>query len=206
MTTRQKLATRILCAVIARRWGLPPSLIREMTIRMGAGATLTWFVKNLPRYEVTRTKWGVLRIHLACIAVSLLNGCSYCTYAHAYAFELAYFQERGRLFPLDEYELVRLRNGTDEELRAALVGLLGDNGLAKEVPVVDRLWGLKFDGLAPANDDDRRMKHLLEMFDVLNYCAIDSRVPLDEAHDPINKDQGLKLRYAEARLAAGPRD
>ena len=49
------------------------------------------------------------------------------------------------------------------------------------------------------------MFHLIAMFDVLNYCAIDARTSIDQAHDPINKDEELKLRYAEARLAARPR-
>jgi hypothetical protein len=205
MTLLERMAAIIIRGRATRDWGVPPNLINEMVTRLGAIPTLRWFARNLPRYKNTLKLWGPLRTHLVCIEASLANGCAYCTHAHAYAFELAYFQERGALFPLDEHEIVQLRNGTDEERHAALTGALHQVGLPDEIAVLDHLWRLKISDGVAATDEERRMKHLLEMFDVLNYCAIDSRTQLDEAHDPINKDDALKLRYAEARFAAPER-
>jgi hypothetical protein len=202
MTLMQRIAARIINMKAARDWGAPPLVINEMVTRLGGIATLKWFARNLPRYYKTLDHWGPLRTHLVCIEASLANGCAYCTHAHAYAFELAYFEQRGALFPLDEAEIVQLRNSTDDERHATMTGALKQVGLADEVAVLDRVWHLKVDNAVPTSDDDKRLKHLLEMFDVLNYCAIDSRAQLDEAHDPINKDEALKLRYAEARFNA----
>jgi hypothetical protein len=205
MTPFQRIAARIINFKAARDWGVPPLVINEMAVRMGAIGVLRWFAHNLPRYNNTLAKWGPLRTHLVCIEASLANGCAYCTHAHAYAFELTYFQQRGSLFPLDEHEIVQLRNASDDERHAALSAALKQAELPDEIAVLDRVWHLKVDNSVAANDEDRRTKHLLEMFDMLNYCAIDSLTQLDEAHDHINKDEALKLRYAEARIAAPDR-
>jgi hypothetical protein len=203
VTIRERIATALIRGAAARMWGMPVNLMGEIVVRLGAGRALLWFAINLPRYERTRILWGPVRTHLVCAQASLLNACAYCTFAHAYALQLYYFKEHGRLFPLDEHEIVALRNGSDEELRAAFAGAAREAGLGGEVPMLERLWGLKIAGAAAGNsDDDRRLLHLIDMFNMLNYCAIDSRVPLDSAHDPINKDEALKVRYAEARLAA----
>jgi hypothetical protein len=170
--------------------------------RLGAARALRWFVVNVSRLESANKKWGPLRTNLVCAVASLLNSCAYCTHAHAYAFELFYFQQRGTLFPLDEHQIVRLRDGDDAEVRSTLERSLREVGLEDEIATLDTLWRLKLEGAEPANDDEVRMQGLLGMFDTLNACAIDSRVPFDEAHDPINKDTALKLRYAEARFAA----
>jgi hypothetical protein len=205
MTLLQRIAARIIRGKAAREWGVPPNLMNEIVMRLGGFGALRWFARNLPRYEDTLKHWGPLRTHLVCIEASLANGCAYCTHAHAYAFELAYFQQRNSLFPLDEHEITQLRNGSDEERHATLKAALQQATLADEIPVLDHVWRLKSENGVAATDEERRMKHLLEMFDVLNYCAIDSRTELDEAHDPINKDEALKLRYAEARLNAPER-
>jgi hypothetical protein len=202
VTVAQRIAAGLIRNAAARMWGVPPRLMNDIVERLGAGGALKWFVRNLPRYESTLKTWGPIRTHLVCIEASLLNSCAYCAHSHAYAFELFYFKERGHLFPLDEHEIVRLRDGSDVELRSALEGALREAELPDEIAALDRVWRLKFEAVAPESDDDRRAQHLLAMFDVLNYCAIDARTAIDEAHDPINKDKQLRLRYAEARLNA----
>jgi hypothetical protein len=202
MNLREKLAAGFMRAAAARMWGFPPNLMRDIVLHLGAGGGLKWFLSSMPRYEKAMKLLGPLRGHLICIEASLLNGCAYCTFAHAYAFELLYFHKKSTLFPLDEHQLTRLRNGSDEAVRAALIAALSEAGLPDEIAVVERVWQLKFDGVAARGAEDQLLRSLLEMFDVLNYCTIDGRTPLDlEAHDPINKDQALRLRYAEARLA-----
>jgi hypothetical protein len=202
MTFFEKIAAALIRGAAARKWGVPPLLMNEIVVRLGAFGSLRWFARNLPRYEKTLKLWGPLRTHLVCIEASLANGCAYCTHAHAYAFELTYFHERGKLFPLDEHEIVQLRNSSDDERHAALNAALEKAELPEEIAVLARVWRMKIGDGTATTDDEKRMKHLLEMFDVLNYCAIDSRTRLDEAHDEINKDEALKLRYAEARFSA----
>jgi len=200
-TLSQRMAVGLLRRITTTLWGAPPLLLPQIVEHLGPLGALSWFVKNLPEYEAILKDWGPLRTHLLCIEASLLNGCSYCIHAHAYAFELHYFREHGRLFPLDEHELIALRDGSDAELKETLKGALRACAMSEDEALFDRLWRIKFDGEEPADGTERRIAHLLRMFDMLNFCGIDSRTPFDHAHDPINKDAELKRRYAEARLS-----
>jgi hypothetical protein len=202
-TPSQRMAVGVLRRITTTLWGAPPLLLPQIVQHLGAFGALSWFVRNLPEYESILKKWGPIRTHLLCTEASLLNGCSYCTHAHAYAFELHYFREKGRLFPLDEHELVGLRDGSDEELRAAIKQALSGADMTEDQALFDRMWKLKLEGHTGTDETDRRLGHLLRMFEMLNFCGIDAQTPADHAHDPINKDDALKLRYAEARLANG---
>jgi hypothetical protein len=196
------MAVGILRRITTTLWGSPPLLLPEIVEHLGPLGALSWFAKSLPPYEATLKKWGRVRTHLLCVEASLLNGCSYCIHAHAYAFELYYFREKGELFPLDEHALVALRDLPDSEIRAALKQALANVRLDEEAGMFDRLWELKFERAPSEKDEvDQRIAHILGMFEMLNFCGVNSQMPFDHAHDPINKDTELKTRYAEARLA-----
>ncbi len=95
-----------------------------------------------------------------------------------------------------------LRDRSDSEARAAVKRALAAAQMPEDDALFDRLWRLKFDPPAgDADETDRRIRHILRMFEMLNFCGVNSQMPFDHAHDPINKDADLKLRYAEARLA-----
>jgi hypothetical protein len=66
------------------------------------------------------------------------------------------------------------------------------------------LYALKLEGAEPT-PADANLVHAIQMYDMLNLCAIEGQLELDDAHDVINKNTELKQRYAEARLAAGRR-
>jgi len=195
-------ATGLLEALGRRLWGFSPRLMREIVARLGPLGALGWFIANMPRYERTLKVLGPLRTHLLCSGISLCNGCPYCTYGHAYAFELHYLRERDRLFPLAEQEIVALHRLAPERLVERLTEALEAGALAGEIPVLRRLLALSEGHGEVAEEHDRRLRHLLRMFAVLNTCAIASNVAPDEAHDPINKDRALKDRYAALREAA----
>jgi hypothetical protein len=196
------MAVGILRRITTTLWGVPPLLLPEIVAHLGPFGALSWFAKMLPPYEKTLKDWGSVRTHLLCVEASLLNGCSYCIHAHAYAFQLYYFKEKHQLFPLDEHALVALRDGSDEEARAAVKSALSASQMPEDEALFDRLWQLKFDPtLDGVTDTDRRIRHILRMFEMLNFCGVDSQMPFDHAHDPINKDTELKERYARARLA-----
>ena len=183
-------------------WGFKPRLMREIVERLGPGGSLAWFARNMPRYERTLKAWGPLRTHLTALAVSLANSCGYCTYGHAFAFNLHFFSRREEVFPLDEKRLSELAihegEGWPRSLREALLVA----GLDDEVDHVARVFDLMA-GDPPETEDDERALHLVKMFGTLNYCGVDSKALPDQAHSPINKDAELKARYAEARAADG---
>lgn len=200
----KRAAAAVLRGLTGKLWGQPPFLIEEIVDHLGAASAIRWFVANLPTYEGTMKKWGPVRTHLLCVEASLLNGCSYCTHAHIYAFQLHYFKETGKLFSLDEHEVIALREKPDAEFKATLEEALRSSDVSEEAALFDQLYKRKFAWAPPVDDTERRIDHLLSMFETLNFCGIDRQVPFDHAHDPINKDEDLKRRYAEARLARSP--
>jgi len=82
-----------------------PALVQHL----GALGVLYWFARNMLRYERTRRIFGPLRTHLLGTTVSLINGCEYCAFGSAYALDLIYLRNHGRLFPLTVAEILQLR-------------------------------------------------------------------------------------------------
>jgi hypothetical protein len=196
-----RLATVTLETVARKLWGFTPNLMPHIVDQRGAGSAIWWFLSNMPRYEKTRRVFGPVRLHILCTMISVLNGCRYCTYGHAYALELCFLDARGSLFPLTEHELVALGSCSEHDASARMRDALNQAGLPDEVHVLDRLLALRAESVAPSGHDDRRIEHLLEMFQVLNSCGIRGNVAEDEAHDPINKNQIIKAGYAALRQA-----
>lgn len=200
----RRVATAVLEGAGTRLWGFPPQLMAPIVRELGPLRALGWFVRNMPRYERTLAALGGLRTHLLCVAISLINGCPYCTYGHAYAFQLIHLHERGCLFPLSEQAMGELCGLAPASIRHELVDALRRAGLEAEVPAVERVIELSIGhGLRPTAPNDVRLAHLVRMFAVLNSVGIKSRTAPDEAHDPINKNSALKQLYAGLRAATG---
>jgi hypothetical protein len=182
-------------------WGFTPRLMPFVVAQLGAVRALIWFVANMPRYERTLRTLGAQRTHLACLAISLSNGCRYCSFGHAYALELLYLQERGELFPVDARILAGWLRLPPTALRNRLREVLQQAGMHAEVLWVDRTLGLAAGTLEPIDSDEARIAHLVRMFAVLNSAGISGQAVPDEAHDPVNKDTDLKSRHAALRGA-----
>ena len=198
-----KLATTILETVSRSLWGLKANLMSDIVERHGARETLKWFASNMATYEKILKSWGPLRTHLLAVAISASNGCQYCTYGHAYAYQLHWFEQFDELFPLDEHEMTALGALDQDDVIDALDAALSRAGgrradedrywLARLVSILDE------PNLATREQGDVWIAHLIEMFGFLNSCGIDAQTAPDEAHDPINKDLELRSRYDKRR-------
>ncbi|MFN7135629.1 MAG: hypothetical protein ACK4N5_26390, partial [Myxococcales bacterium] len=191
----QRLASFLLVTYGRLLWGVYPAIMPAVVERLGPLKALWWMTAQLPRYTLTFRRLGPMRANLLYALASLLNGCSYCVYAHGRAFQLHYFREKGSVFPIDEHGLVALGSATDAELVAELESAFRRAGLPEELARFRRLYALKLEGAVPSGREDAMLTHAIAMYDVLNYCAIAGQTPLDDAHDPINRDRPLKERY-----------
>jgi hypothetical protein len=204
--TRRDLATRTtqrLFTIVSRRmWGVGALILPQLVEQFGPVEAVRWFARNLPPYERAIKDLGGMRTNFICCAASLFNGCAYCTYACAYAFELYYFKEKDRLFPLDDQQFLSLIQLTDGQAHEELDLALDEAGLPEEKEILRRIYAIKLEGAAPGPDDGF-LVHAIQMFDDLNFCSLDGQLSVDEAHDRINREDDLKERYAKARLAAG---
>jgi AhpD family alkylhydroperoxidase len=200
----RRAATAMLEGLGTRRWGYPPRLMAPVVEQLGPIRALGWFAWNMPRYERTLRSLGAVRTHLLCLAISLINNCEYCTYSYAYALELAFLDEHGRLFPLGERTIGTLRSLPPAAARHCLIDATQRAGLHVDARWLDRTFAMALtDDRRPTDADDVRIAHLVRMFGQLNTIAIASGIAPDEAPTPLNKDQALKRRYAELRGAAG---
>lgn len=195
----ERLAVRLLERLGHQLWGFPPRLMAPIVAELGAVRAVGWFAGNMPRYERTLRLLGPLRTHLACTVVSLHNGCRYCSFGHAYAVELIYLKERGRVFPCDAQAMAEWLELEPGELRQRMVDVLERADLHSEVLWVDRTLALAGGLQRPVDQDEARIAHLVRMFAVLNTIGKAGAVKPDEAHDPINKDAALKARNRELR-------
>ncbi len=179
-----------------------PRLMAPAVRQLGPLRALRWFAWNMPLYLRTLTVFGGLRTHLVGAAISLINGCPYCIYGEAYAFQLIHLRDRGFLFPLDEHAMGQLCGQSPAVIRNCLVDALQQAGLHGEVPVLDRTIALAAgDDRRPTEPDDVRLAHLVGMLGVLNSVGVTYQVrkASGEALDPVNKEGPLKRRYARLR-------
>jgi hypothetical protein len=198
-----RVVTWLLLTITGQKWGIRAVLMPIIVRQLGPFAALKWAATNIPKYEKAAEEMGMMRGNLAFTIASLLNGCAYCVYAHGRAFELYYFEEHGKLFPLSDHELLNLIPLTDDDVKGRLESALHEAGIGEEVKIFHRLFELKFEGAEPKTAEDAHLVHAIGMYDFLNFCAISSQAALDDIHDKINRDVDLKNRYAEARLEAG---
>lgn len=199
----RRCATAMLEAIGERRWGYPPRLMAPAVAQLGPVGALRWFAWNMPRYERTIRTLGEVRTHLLCLAISLVNDCEYCTHAYAYALELAYLDNHGRLFPLGARTIGALRGLPPAVIRHSLVEATQRAGLHVDARWLDRTIEMTITAdRRPTDPDDVRIAHLVRMFSRLNAIAIAGRITPDEAPTRLNKDQALKMRYLTMRGGA----
>ena len=197
--TLHGLAIGLLEALWNGLWGFPPHFTAPVVDELGPVGALTWFAWHMPRYQRTLHALGPLRTHLACTVISLDNGCLYCSFGHAYAVELVYLKQRGRVFPVDARTMCEWTELPPAALRAQLCDVLQRAALHAEVLWVDRTLALARGEQRAMDRQEARIEHLVHMFTLLNAVAIAGKIEPDEAHDPLNKDRALKARNAALR-------
>ncbi len=195
----ERLVTAALGLMCQALWGFVPRMLPHVVQAMGPLRAVAWFAVNMPRYLWTMHVFGPLRTHLACVAISLHNNCTYCAYGHAYALELIYLRDHDRLFPLDARTLSGWLDLEPRELTHRLHGVLQQAGLHVEALWVDRTLALATGAQRPMDASEARIAHLVRMLGRMNSIAVASKVEPDEAQNPINKNAAIKARYAELR-------
>lgn len=198
-----RVTVRLLEALMQRRWGFAPTVLRHLVEHYGPVQSTRWLLSGNQRYESTLRALGPLRTHLAYVTISLFKGCRYCTYGHAYALELYHLKLNDRMFPVDAATMAGWAGLPRPELRARLRDALVQAELPVEVLWVDRALELA-DGGRPIDEEEARIKHLVRILEVVTAVSLPVRPALDEAHDRLNKDLELRDRLAARRAGLEP--
>jgi len=151
--------------------------------------------RNSWRTIITYMVYQKYRTHLLATTISCIYGCQYCIYGHALSFQLHYFDKKGKLFPIDEKEMMLLSEKNENEIVQILNDAFDSTGLVKEKEDLKRLMELMKNIELVQKEDDQRINHLIEMFSFLNSCGIEKQTAPDFAHDPIQKNRKLHQQY-----------
>ncbi|MEO1620984.1 MAG: hypothetical protein AAFU53_08100 [Cyanobacteria bacterium J06632_3] len=170
-------------------------------MQKGAVRSLFWFTTNMLKYQSTMELWGPKRTHLIVVGICALNGDTYCVFGHAYALELNYLKQTGKLFPLTEHQLMDLCGQDEAEILATLQRALTNAGLESEILILQRMRELHHRPELATTEQDRQLIHLIRMFATLNACSRKANVPTDQGHGPINKNRAMRDRYRTFRKA-----
>jgi hypothetical protein len=200
--TGKRLVVRGLESVCEIVWGFPPTLISLMVEHMGTLRAMAWFMTNMPRFLISRAVLGPVRVHLACVITSLRNSCLYCAYGHAYALELIYLRDHGRLFPLDAAMLDDWLGIDARAMRQRLHAVLVEAGLHAETIWADRILALAEGPQQPVDEAEARIAKIMRMVTTMNVIAVAGGAEPQEAHDPVNKNSAVKSRHAALRAAS----
>ncbi|MBA3533857.1 MAG: hypothetical protein H0T73_18215 [Ardenticatenales bacterium] len=199
MQVFNRIATSILEMIGKVLWGFKPNLMKDIVAQEGSVNSLSWFARNMPTYEKTLDDWGAIRTHLLATEISVLNGCSYCTYGHASALQLHYYKDYGKLLPSDEDQIASWHSVSEDETVDRFRELIGSAELSSELPILERMLVLRRGSEEPTSEEDRKIVHFIKMFQLLNRCGINAKTSHDQAHDPINKDSALREQYQQVR-------
>lgn len=194
----QRVVIAVLEGLTRILWGFRANLMADIVDQKGGWASIRFFVVNMPKYQRTLRAWGPLRTHYLAGAVSIISGCAYCAYGHLHAFQLHFFSETGNLFFIDEERMLAAAANGPEPAVKILSRSLIESDMADEVEWLQRVTAVNL-AEEPATDDEKRLHQIVRMFSFLNECGVTAGTPNDEAHDPINKDRELRVRYRQAR-------
>lgn len=197
--TLDRAVVRTMEATARALCGYTPRVLEFVVADLGPLRAIRWMAAHMPRYKRTMRVLGPLRTHVACLVISLVNGCRHCAFGQAYALELLHLRDRDELFPVDAHTLSGWIGLPNEELRSRLHLLLEAAGLHAEVVWADRTLDLTTGAQQPIDAEEARIAHLVVMIGQLNRVGVAHGIEPDEAHDPVNKDTALRARCAELR-------
>jgi len=141
---------------------------------------------------------GVMHNHLLSAFSSLLNGCDYCGFGNLLAFNMHWLKERGELFPIPEFDGLRLLKFSYEELYDEVAKLLEGEQYEHERRLVLRQMDLKLGRVQVETDEDRVLQRSLHLYDFINECSIVVDAPAPPLGH-ISKEKGLLQKYREMR-------
>ncbi len=136
-----------------------------------------------------------------CVAGSF-HGCRFCGVSHLYAANVDYFHTTGKLFPLDEFEIIDLHKLPFDDFRQLILQRLAGPEFVEERRVIERIFALRM-GEAAETEEDRVLNGVLDAWNALGECTIEFGYDANPAEIPplLLKPTPMKeiRRYRAAR-------
>jgi hypothetical protein len=136
--------------------------------------------------------------HLMASFASFWNGCDYCAYGHMLAHNLHFFERTGKLFTIDEEDILPLMRMKDAEVMGELrQRLSGSPDFARKLELIERKNYLRLEEGPADGPDDKMLLKCIALYEWVNECSIVVGAPAPPL-GPIAKKKDLHKRYLEA--------
>lgn len=169
----------------------------ELVRQHGITGFLKWGRTTQAMFEEITAKLGTEEAHLVAAFASFFNGCDYCSWGHLFALNLLHLERTGKLYPIDEVEVLELMRTGDTAVMQEL-----ERRLAPEFPehlrLLLRQHQLRTLESGPVSEEDRVLVRSITLFEWVNECSIVVNAPAPPM-DRIAKKKALLARYEALR-------
>ena len=197
LTWYQKAFIKSMRALAGVSIGYYVNFDEELVRQHGIAGFMKWGQATQAAFEEITEKLGVEQAHLVAAFASFFNGCDYCSWGHLFALNLLLLERTGKVYPIDEVEVLDLMRLGDNAVMDEL-----KRRLAAEHPehlrLLVRQHELRTLEGGPVSEEDRILVRSIALFEWVNECSIVVNAPAPPM-DPIAKKKALLARYEAMR-------
>ena len=168
----------------------------ELLRQHGISGLIKWGRATQAAFDHIATKLGLEEAHLVAAFASFFNGCDYCSWGHLFALNLIYLERTGKLYPVDEEEVLELMRRGDSAVFEELRLRLGEH--PEHLRLLLRQQELRTLEGGPVSEEDKIIVSSITLFEWVNECSIVVNAPAPPM-DPIAKKKALLARYEALR-------
>lgn len=198
LTLPQRVFLRMLQGMLRLTYGSEVAFAEELVAQYGVFGYIAYARATYPIWFQLAEFFTERDANLVASFASFWNGCDYCAYGHLYAYNLMYFQETGKLFPVDEQEVMDLLSLRDAQIIEALRGRLAGPEHQRAREFLERQYELKLGKAVAATETDAMLNKSLAYYDWVNECSIMFDAPAPPL-GTVGRNKALMKRYADAR-------
>lgn len=186
---------------------IPRVVLTEFVRTMGVRPFFRYVRTSLKVRHSLQRRYGHVNAQYLIGLASLFIGCGFCTYSHVLAGAILWYEERGRLHPLDCYRVAGMFEISDEELAERLRALLGDPEHQRLLELALRMQALYFEEAEGTSPEDDYLDACLWTWRWTTECTIvrglTMRPEQTEPNHSIGRNKQLRRRYEAALAEAG---
>ncbi|MDP1823195.1 MAG: hypothetical protein Q8L48_08140 [Archangium sp.] len=169
----------------------------ELLRQHGISGLIKWGRAAQASFEVIAKTLGNEEAHLVAAFASFFNGCDYCSWGHLFALNLLHLERTGKLYPIDEVEVLELmRRGDTAVLQELERRLKAD--YPEHLRLLLRQHELRTLESGPVSEEDRALVRSITLFEWVNECSIVVNAPAPPM-DRIARKKDLIARYEALR-------
>lgn len=187
-----------------RESGFIATFDEEIIRQFGFAEALKAMTQMGKSWKKLANKFGEHHAHIIASYASLWNGCGYCVHGHMYAYNIEYYGKTGKLFPIDENDLIGHMSDKDNQIIDWICDQLAGDEHRDLRRQLRRLHDFRLMDKLPERKaletEDDYLLLACSLYSFVNECSIVVEAPAP-AMGPIAKNLDLVARYDSARNA-----